>query len=249
MAEIAQDLPNEAAPAPRRGRKLVRIATFVAWGAALAFQGFRTVGEPSKLNLVTMAGFIAFFFLGNAQLFLMRWMGERRLRHTLMRMSGSSYLSDLDGLPNRNYLLSELRREMPRARASGQPFVLIVLAMDTFDEIVARRGEEFGQRTISGLAQVLKRFTRTSDFIAHLGGPAFCVMLNDCKFDDAFIYLGRVPGSIAVSDGHRMLEVPVSARLHQYDLQAMYATDVLRDAEETRPLRRKEQQRYGTEAA
>ncbi len=55
--------------------------------------------------------------------------------------------------------------------------------------------------------------------------------------------------SIAVSDGHRMYEVPVSARLYEYDLEALYATDVLREAEEARPLRRKEQPRFGSEAA
>ena len=68
-------------------------------------------------------------------------------------------------------------------------------------------------------------------------------------YDDAFIYLQRVPGSIAVSDGHRMLEVPVTARIHQYDMEAIYATDVLRDVEETPPLRRRETPRLNAYAA
>ena len=96
---------------------------------------------------------------------------------------------------------------------------------------------------------MLKRFTRTSDFISHLGGPRFCVMLNECRHDDASIYLQRVPGSIAVSDGRQMLEVPVTARIHEYDLENLYATDVLRDAEESQPLRRKDKESFTGEAA
>jgi hypothetical protein len=46
-----------------------------------------------------------------------------------------------------------------------------------------------------------------------------------------------------------MFEVPISARIHEYDLQSLYATDVLRDAEETKPMRRREVQRHGSEAA
>ena len=53
-----------------------------------------------------------------------------------------------------------------------------------------------------------------------------------------------------MSDGHRSYEVPISARVYQYDLAALYATDVLRDAEESRVLKRHETQpRFGVEAA
>jgi hypothetical protein len=43
--------------------------------------------------------------------------------------------------------------------------------------------------------------------------------------------------------------VPVSARMMQYDLEALYATDVLRDVEEAKPLRRREEPRLGSQAA
>ncbi|MGE5596014.1 MAG: GGDEF domain-containing protein [Hyphomicrobiales bacterium] len=235
---------------PTNGRKLaVRITSFVLWGAVLAFQIAQTVANPNVLNIVVTAAFVLLFAAVNAQLFLVRWLGQRRWTRLTARLHGSAYLSELENLPNRNYLLSELRREMPRARANGTPFVLIVLSLDTLDEVRQRRGDEFADRAISGLASVLKRFTRTSDFIAHLGGHHFCVMLNECRFEDSFIYLQRVPGTIAVSDGRRMFEVPVSARVAEYDMEALYATDVLRDAEEAKPLRRKEQQRFGSEAA
>jgi diguanylate cyclase (GGDEF)-like protein len=242
------DLAIEAVPANSR-KKLVRGVSMFLWVAAIVLQATRTLSDPSAINFISLTGFVSLFFAVNAQLLLVGWLGERRLRRLVARLHGSAYLSDLDNLPNRNYLLSELRREMPRARAHETTFVVIVLSLDNYAEVVQRRGPEFGQRALNGMAQVLRRFTRTSDFIAHLGGAEFAVLLNECRYQDSFVYLQRVPGSIAVSDGHRMFEVPISARVHEYDMQSLYATDVLRDAEETRPLRRREVQHHGTEAA
>jgi hypothetical protein len=74
-------------------------------------------------------------------------------------------------------------------------------------------------------------------------------MLVECTLEQSYIYLKRVPGTISVSDGHQMLDVPVTARVHQYDLESLYATDVLRDLEEMKPLRRREQPRMDSLAA
>ena len=38
-----------------------------------------------------------------------------------------------------------------------------------------------------------------------------------------------------------MYDVTVTARVHQYDMESLYATDVLREMEESRPLRRKDE--------
>ncbi|MCK9520487.1 MAG: GGDEF domain-containing protein [Dehalococcoidia bacterium] len=241
----------EAGPASgtRRRKTLIRLVTMVTWGMVFAFQAGLTVRNPGPVNIISTGAFGLLFVVVYAQLFLVGWLGQRRWSRLTARLHGSAYLSDLENLPNRNYLLSELRREMPRARRAGTPFVLIVLSLDNLDGIRARRGEEFADRAINGLASVLKRFTRTSDFVAHLDGHRFCVMLNECTYEDSFIYLRRVPGTIAVSDGHRMYEVPVSARVSQYDMEGLYATDVLREAEEAQPLRRQQEPRYGSEAA
>jgi len=232
------------------GRKLaVRVVSLVLWAIIIAYQVAVTVMDPAIVNIITTVAFVLLCVVVNVQLLLVGWLGKRSWMRLAAKLHGSSYLSELENLPNRNYLLSELRREMPRSRAQGTPFVLIVLSLETLDEIRARRGDDFADRAITGLAMVLKRFTRTSDFIAHLGGHRFCVMLNECSLEDSHIYLQRIPGTIAVSDGHRMYEVPVSARLAQYDMESLYATDVLRDAEEAKPLRRQETLRFGSEAA
>jgi hypothetical protein len=46
-------------------------------------------------------------------------------------------------------------------------------------------------------------------------------------------------GHVAVSDGRHMLDVPITARIAEYDMESVYATDVLGAAEDAQPLRRK----------
>lgn len=230
-------------------RPAMRLATVVLSAIVLLLQGAQAVAEPTLANIFVTIGFVLLAGIIALQVVLLRSMGNRRVRRAMSRLHGSAYISELESLPNRNYLLSEIRREMPRARNIGVPFVLVVLSLDTIEDVRSRRGDEFAERAVRGMADVLKRFTRTSDFVAHLGGPRFAVLLNECRYEDSFIYLKRVPGSIAVSDGRTMFEVPVAARVHQYDLEALYATDVLNEAEEAQPLRRKQQTHFGSLAA
>jgi diguanylate cyclase (GGDEF)-like protein len=244
-------LPEESEGLPPSGRRraVIRSISLVLWISVLVVQGLTTLDQPGLVNGVILAGFALLFVAVNAQILIVRWVGERRWSRAMHRFNGSAYLSELENLPNRNYLLSELRREMPRARSVAVPFVLVILSLDSIDEIRSRRGDAFAERAVRGLADVVKRFARTSDFTAHLGGHRFCVMLNEARYEECFVFLQRVPGSIAVSDGRHMYEVPLSARVHEYDLEGLYATDVLRDAEETRPLRRREVSHFGSEAA
>lgn len=232
-----------------RRRHLVRIAGLVAWGVLLVVMYAITFGDPSLGNITAAAGLTVIFGLVNVQIMVMRWLGHRRLRGLSSKLKGSAYLSDLQNLPNRNYLLAELRREMPRARAINAPFVLIQLSLDDIEAIRERRGADFADRSVQALAEVLKRLTRSSDFLAHLGGAKFCVMLVECTREQSWTYLRRVPGFIPVSDGMRMLDVTVSARIHEYDLESLYATDVLREVEDAKALRRREEPRMDSIAA
>jgi hypothetical protein len=84
----------------------------------------------------------------------------------------------------------------------------------------------------------MKRISRQTDFVAYMDTSRLCVLLIDCRLDQSYLFLERVPSVIAVSDGREMLDVPVTARLHEYDLQSLYATDVLREVEIATPLLR-----------
>ena len=235
--------------APSGRRRWVRMVSLLLWAVVIAFQVATAAANPSFVNVFTTSAFVLLCLAVNAQLFMVRWMGQRNWHRVMSRMHRSSYVSDAHNLPNRNYLLAELRREMPRARVSRNPFTLVLVSLDTLEEVRARRGEGFAFRAAAALADTLRRVTRNADFISHLEGARFCVMLNECSAEEAWVYLRMLPGVVAVSDGRTMYDVPVSARMLQYDLEALYATDVLRDVEEAKALRRREDVRVGSQAA
>lgn len=243
-----QALSPDERPAARKWHA-IRVAAFVGWGVVMALVAAEALRNPSRSSTILAATFGVLFVLVNGNLLLMRWLGHRNWRHMSAKLHGSAYISEYQNLPNRNYVLAELRREMPRARAHQSPFVLIQLSLENIEEVRGRRGDDFADRSVHALVETLKRLTRSSDFLAHLGGARFCVMLVDCTLEQSYIYLKRVPGNVSVSDGHNMLDVPVTARVSQYDMEALYATDVLRDLEEMRPLRRREQPRMDSLAA
>lgn len=232
-----------------RRERLVRGFSLVLWGIVLAFVVFTAVDSPSVASVLSAAAFVLLFAVVHAQMMLSRWLDHRRFRMMSSKLTGTGYISELHNLPNRNYLLSELRREMPRARSEDAPFTLVIFDLEEIDAIRGRRGEAFVNRAMNSTIELLKRVTRSSDFLAHLGGERFCVVLAECTYEEGFTYLKRVPGSIAVSDGRRMLEIRVTARMMQYDMESLYATDVLHDAEESAPLRRKEAPRPNSIAA
>jgi diguanylate cyclase (GGDEF)-like protein len=246
---MSSPLNSESAVSEAPRGRMIRNVSLILWTAVIAFQVGSFVASPSPANGIVVGAFILLCLAVNAQLFLMRWMGQRNWNRVVSKMHRSSYLSDTHNLPNRNYLLAELRREMPRARATHIPFTLVLVSMDTISEICERRGHAFAERSAVALADTLRRITRNADFIAHLQDAQFCVMLNECSAEQAWLYLRMVPGSVPVSDGRAMYDVPVSARMVQYDLEALYATDVLRDVEEAKPLRRREEPRLGSQAA
>jgi diguanylate cyclase (GGDEF)-like protein len=232
--------PETSDPVVSRRRHVVRVANIVLWATSVAFQSMIAMMNPSILTVVLALSVVLLCLGMNAQVLLLRWAGNRHWRRTVARLHGSAYVSDLNDLPNRNYLLAEIRREMPRARQSGRTFVLVQVSFDTLAEVRERRGNEFGGRAINALAELLKRVTRHSDFVAHLGGPRFVVMLNECTLQHSGIYLQRIPATVAVSDGRHMFEVPLSVRLAEYDMESLYATDVVRDVEEASTLRRRD---------
>lgn len=245
--EPQADRPEQ--PGNETRKHIIRAALLAGWGIVLAVQIAGTLRNPSVSNLVVSVAFFCLFLVVNVNLVLMGWLGSRSWRRVSNKLHGAAYLSEFHNLPNRNYVLAELRREMPRARSHSTPFVLIQLSLEGIDEVRERRGVEFADRSVNALVEVLKRLTRSSDFLAHLGGARFGVMLVECTLEQSYVYLKRVPGTISVSDGHQMLDIAVTARVHQYDLESLYATDVLRDLEEMKPLRRREQPRMDSLAA
>ncbi len=210
-------------------------------GLALREPGLSTVAIPILLGILFAATVASQRTSRNAR--------HRGLRDLQLRLDNATYLNEFQNLPNRNYMLDQLRREMPRARATRETFVLVVVSIQHLDAIAERRGTDFAERSSRSLASLIERFTRASDFAAELAPGSFGILLYDCRAEMATSYLRRIPGVIAVSTGKLMLDIPLMVRMSEYDLESLYAIDVLREAEEDQPVRDPEVLRFGAEAA
>jgi diguanylate cyclase (GGDEF)-like protein len=241
---------GQASPVqPGRRRRVTRLVTLALWGAVIAFAVVALATNPTLMTGILTGAFVLLFGAVHAQWLLSNWARTRGWRRFSARMTGSGYISELYGLPNRNYLLAEIRREISASRTQETTFTMLHFSFETLDGIRERRGHEFGERAIAAMVKLLRRITRDSDFISYIGDGQFVILLNECTGPQSMTYLRRVPGTIAVSNGKRMFEVPVTARMSEYDMESIYGTDVLAEVENAPPLARKEAPGVNSQAA
>lgn len=224
-------------------RRLLGLATLVLWIATLVYFGRFAAEEQSPETSAALAIFVALFAAVYSQVLVVRWSGARAWRRLRNRMHGSVYISDVAGLPNRNYLLAELRREMPRSRETGKPFVVVVVSVDGYEHMKERRGEEFAARVLGAAGATVQQVTRKSDFVAYLGGADFGILLNECTLEQSYKYSNRVPAEVEVEHRRQRYPVTLGIRAAAYDMESLYATDVLREAEKAPPIRQGSRQR------
>jgi diguanylate cyclase (GGDEF)-like protein len=215
------------------GRAFFNLFILILSGAVVAVQVFETLGDVSPLNVATLAVLGMLFALVQVQVVFVRVSGGRSIRRMLSRLQGAAYISDMARLPNRNFMLAELRREMPRARKQQEELAILIMSLQALDGVRERRGDDFAERAVRALAVEVRQRARGSDFAAYLGDGAVGVLLFDCGMDGIEVFLGRMANHIAISDGRRMMEIPIEVRFAGYDMESIYATDVLRAAEES----------------
>ena len=241
---------SQGTPAPTSGRRrITRLVTLILWGGAIGFATATFLKDQTVVTGVLMASFVLLFGAVHAQWVLSQWARACGWKRFSARMTGSGYISELYGLPNRNYLLAEIRREISASRTQESTFTMFHFSFETLEGIRERRGNEFADRAVAAMVKLLRRITRESDFISYIGDGQFVILVNECTGPQSMTYLKRVPGTIAVSNGKRMFEVPVTARMTEYDQESIYGTDVLAHVEHAARLARKETSPVKSEAA
>ncbi len=235
--EQPQTPGRESPGVPGSGaRPWLRVAIDVAWLGVLGLQVGLTASDPAVTKVVTASALVLLFGAYNLEWFMTRGARARALKHLNLGLQATSYQSEMEDVPNQNYLLAELRREMPRSRSTGIPFVLILFSLETLDEVRKHEGAGMGERAALALAALLRRVTRESDFFASMGGAQFCVMLNECTADLAKHYFKRMAWEVEVEGGERTIALPITGRMLEYDLEAIYATDVVWDLKACEPV-------------
>ena len=89
-----------------------------------------------------------------------------------------SFYDELTGLPNRRFLLEQLKKAISAAARTDQHGALIFLDMDHFRHTNEAFGPGYGDDLLREVAARLKTCVRDNDTVAHLGGDEFMVMLD-----------------------------------------------------------------------
>jgi len=83
----------------------------------------------------------------------------------------------LTGLMNRRAFLEAMERESSRATRHTLPLSVLMIDVDHFKKVNDTYGHDAGDVVLRGMATVLHRIARKSDFVARWGGEEFIVAL------------------------------------------------------------------------
>jgi diguanylate cyclase (GGDEF)-like protein len=142
---------------------------------------------------------------------------------TLLNVVGSikaiyKYTNDLEyyatrdpltNLYNQRLFWELLGYEIGRAQRHGQKFSLLVIDLDNFKDINDSHGHIFGDRFLTGIADVIHSALRDGDILARYGGDEFVVVLPDADEEQVFFVATRILESaggfhIAANDGTKV---------------------------------------------
>jgi len=117
----------------------------------------------------------------------------------------------LTGLPNRMAYDERIQEEIERARRYQRPLSLAIIDVDFFKKINDQFGHPAGDKVLKILAEVFKKRTRDSDFVARMGGEEFMLVLTETSADDALVVTDKLRGVIEQANFHfRDTAVPVT---------------------------------------
>jgi diguanylate cyclase (GGDEF)-like protein len=83
----------------------------------------------------------------------------------------------LTGLATVDLLRERLVSEVARSKRSGEPFALLFMDLDNFQQVNDHLGVEAGDALLRGAAGELAGLLRTTDLAARYGGDEFVVLL------------------------------------------------------------------------
>lgn len=114
-------------------------------------------------------------------------------------------LATVDGLTelhNHRYFQEALKNQIEISKRYEQEFSLILIDIDYFKKFNDTYGHQAGDAVLKQVAQVLKKNSRTTDFVCRYGGEEMAIILPNTKVEEAFFNANRINKAVAEKEFH-----------------------------------------------
>jgi diguanylate cyclase len=157
--------------------------------------------------------------------------GEVMSLHSKLESAREKATHDLlTGLPNRLGYEQRISEEIERSRRYRHPLTLAVLDVDFFKKINDNYGHPAGDNVLKILAELFKKRTRETDFIARFGGEEFMMILTETEADAALHVTDKLRKTVEDANFHfRENRVPVTISCGLTGLKEGDDKDILYD--------------------
>jgi diguanylate cyclase (GGDEF)-like protein len=106
-------------------------------------------------------------------------------KRSQLHFKSLSRLDGLTGISNRLHFIERAEAALAYARKSEQDVCLLLFDFDHFKSINDRLGHASGDFVLKRAATLCKEYLRRSDPFGRFGGEEFCVLLPDCRLEEA----------------------------------------------------------------
>lgn len=140
----------------------------------------------------------------------------------------------LTGLENRRAFDAHIEDARITARVSQAQHALLLLDLDQFKLINDVRGHHAGDQMLTGVAALLLAQVGERDVVARMGGDEFCILLIDCKHDEAVKMANNLREKIQefrLFTGDRRFQTTVSIGLVEIADDSKSASELLMAAD------------------
>ncbi|HTU72149.1 MAG TPA: GGDEF domain-containing protein [Trebonia sp.] len=185
-------------PAPGRPSFLPYLAVGISFTLLAVAAGRHGVGFDPVGGLVLGTLILTFMVGGRQYIALLDFSRLASRNQELAAIDG------LTSLYNRRHFIVSAEAAFARAQRAGQPFVALMLDVDSFKQINDTHGHDTGDQVLAELAQTCREHLRSRDVVGRYGGDEFIIAvpgITSRRATQIADQIARPPTAVLGQDG------------------------------------------------